>query len=184
MDIQHLTSWQAVGVAALLLALVFLLGRLSGRGGKLARPPYQRQPLLFSPDERAFFHLLKEAVGGECEIFGKIRVEDVIAPKRGASRELLAPVEERHFNFLLCDKNRLAPLCAIQLHARQAGPDPLQPICESLGLPLLRFQAGAAYSVLEVRESVRKAMARQPFCPVEADGRREPSISSIDDLPL
>jgi len=176
-------AWPLAGGIAALALLLFLLRRVAGRRGKLSRHPCQRQSALFSLDERAFFRVLKDAVGGKYAIFGKIRVDDIILVKQGASREAVDAIAGRHFDFILCDPDTLSPACAIQLHGKaQAGPDLLPSICENLGLPLLRFPVQADYSVEDIREKLRKAMAKEPFYLAETAGRKEPRISSIEDM--
>ncbi len=147
--------------------------------------------MIFTADDRAFFRMLKDAVGGEFEIFGKIRVCDIIVPKKGASghavKKAFSSIEGRHFDFVLCEKNNLAVACVVQLHdkphsVRQNKEDPLIPICGNLGLPLLRFAITADYSVEEIREKLRKTIIKEPFLLVEMDGRKEPRISGIDGM--
>lgn len=176
-------TWQIIALLAALAAAAFLFRRLTGRGGK-SRHPYQKQTALFSPDDRAFFHPLKQAVGEEYEIFGKIWAGDIIIAKKAVPVDAFA---DQHFDFVLCDKSSLAVVCAIQLHDkthpdRQAKADVLQPICETLGLPLVRFQIKADYPVEEVREKLRKAMVKEPVYLLETDGRKEPRISNIEDM--
>ena len=127
----------------------------------------------------------------EYEIFGKIRVTDIIVPKKGASARAVtkafSSIEDRYFDFVLCEKINLAAVCVVQLHdtkhsVRQNENDPLILICENLGLPLFRFAITADYSVEEIREKLRKAIIKEPFLLVETDGRKEPRISSIDGL--
>jgi len=173
---------QIVAALAGLGVVFLLLKRLGRRGGKLSKHPYQKQTALFSADERAFYRTLKDAVAGEYELFGKIRVIDIIVPKKG---EALGSLGGERFDFVLCDKRTLAVVCAIQLRekARSAPEaDPLQTACENLGLPFLRFQAGADYRAEEIREKLRKAVVKEPLRLQDAGGRKEPRISNIDDM--
>ena len=180
-------TWQIVGIIAALIAFLFIFKLLAGRGGKLSRHPYQKHVALFSADDRAFFLRLKESMGDEYEIFGKIRADDIIIPKQGVYPEGGSPIAGWHFDFVLCDKQNLAVACAIQLHDktqadRHAEPDPLQAICGNLGLPWVRFQVKADYSVGEIRQKLQQAMAKEPFYYMETDGRKEPRISNIEDM--
>ncbi len=182
-------NWQIIAIIAALIALLILFKLFTSRGGgKLARHPYQKHAMLFSPDEQAFFRALKEAVGEEYEIFGKIPAGDIIVPKRDGAGKASASLDGRHFDFVLCDKTALAVVCAIQLQdkthpSRQAGEsDPLPLICENLGLPLVRFHVQADYETGEMRERLQKAMVKEPFHWMETDGRKEPRISNIEDM--
>jgi hypothetical protein len=171
---------QIIGGFAGLAMVTFLFRRLAGRSGKPARHLYQKHVALFSADERAFFMPLKAAVAGEYEIFGKLPVDDIITPKKDSPRAAHA-ISGRYFDFVLCDPRSLNVVCAIQLQDK-AEAEPLQTICEGLGLPLLRFQPEVDYSAGEVRETLRKAMVKEPFYLAETDGRKEPRISNLDDM--
>lgn len=181
-------TWQMIAGIAALIVSVYLLQRFAGRGGKLSRHPYQKNVALFSADDRAFFLRLKEAMGEDHEIFGKIRVDDIIIPKQDTYPEGDdSPITGRHFDFVLCDKKTLAVACVIQLHDKtqpdhRAEPDPLHAICDNLGLPWARFQAEADYSIEEIRGKLQQTMAKEPFHYLETDGRKEPRISNIEDI--
>jgi len=187
------SSLIAAASAVLLLALLFRI--FVRHGGKLARLVYQKRGALFSPDDRVFYRALKQAVGGEYEIFGKIRVTDLVQPKKvvasDVSRAGLAAIVGQHFDFVLCDVNTLAVTCVIQLHDKtnpaqqpEYKDDALKPVCDSVGLPLLRFPIKAEYSADEIRDKLQAAMSREPLYLIETDGRKEPRISGIENLKL
>ena len=187
-------NFSVLAAGAGVVLLVILVAVFSRHGDKLARLVYQKRVALFSPDDREFYHVLKQVVAGDFEVFGKIRVADIVYPKkvvvpRGGNRTGLSPVAGRYFDFVLCDLISLNVVCAIQLHdktnpARQAEfqDDALSSVCDSVGLPLVRFAIKAQYSVDEIRDKLQAAMSKEPLFLVEPDGRREPHISSIEDL--
>jgi hypothetical protein len=184
-------NWQITAFAAGFILLAFLLKRLYWDGKKPSRHPYQRNSVLFSADDRAFFRALQDAAGAEYEIFGKILVSDIIVPKKGASGRAVNaafnPIEGRRFDFVLCDKKMLAVACAVKLHdkshsSRQNEEDPLIAICEQVGLPFVRFPIKADYAAPEVLEKLRTALYKEPLSLVQTDGRKEPRISSLDNI--
>lgn len=186
-------NWLIVAVVAALIVLPILVKVFSRNGGKAAKHPYQKHTALFSPDDRVFYRALKEAVGYEYEIFGKIRVADIVLPKKGSSRDdarlAFSPIAGRHFDFVLCDKNNLTVACAIQLRdktnpAKQAEDqkNPLKTVCEAVALPFVRCDIKADYSIPEIREKLQSALRKEPFFLTETDGRKEPRISNIEDM--
>lgn len=186
-------NWLIVVVVGALLVLPILFKAFSRTSGKTARHPYQKHTALFSPDERVFYRALKEAVGEEYEIFGKIRVADIVLPKKGASRNdarlAFSPIAGQHFDFVLCDRKNLAVACAIQLHDKtnptkqaERQDNPLKAVCETVALPFVRFAIKADYPIAEVREKLLDAVREEPFFMIETDGRKEPRISNIEDM--
>lgn len=186
-------NWLVIAVIGALIVVAILVRVFARNGSKTSKHPYQKYIALFSPDDRVFYEALKEAVGDKYEIFGKIRVADIVLPKKGSSRDdarlAFSPIAGRHFDFVLCDKKNLAVTCAIQLRdktnpARQAEDQkrPLQSVCEAVALPFVRFDIKADYSIPEVREKLLNALRKEPFFMIETDGRKEPRISNIDDM--
>lgn len=181
---------QMIAITALaILVLVFLMLRGFRRGKKPSRYAYQRRGLLFNPDERAFYWMLQQAIGEDYEVFGKIHAADLILPKKNSAytgKKAFNPVEDRVFDFILCEKKSLNVACAIQLNASsqivQREQDPLLPICETVGLPLVRFIVQADYSIEIIRERLHQALVKAPLPLGETGGRKEPHISNIDGI--
>lgn len=185
-------TWLIPAAVAALIVLLVLWKGLSRHGGRIIRHPYQKHAHLFSADDRVFFQALKSAMGDEYEIFGKIRVADIVLTKKSKtqrdSRRAFNPLAGRLFDFVLCDKKTLAVVCAVQLHdktnpARKTEQDdPLKRICESVSLPFVVFPIKADYSPEEIRDKLRQSLTQEPFYLIETDGRKEPRISSFEDV--
>lgn len=141
---------------------LFLKGKEHAGKGKL---PYEKIDALFTPAERSFYGVLKQAVGGEWEIFGKVRLADVIAPRKGMSRsnwqKAFNRISAKHIDFVVCNKEDLSILCAIELDDKSHGnksrrerDEFIESACDAAGLRLVRFPARKAYVIEEVRTTV------------------------------
>ncbi|HLT90394.1 MAG TPA: DUF2726 domain-containing protein [Woeseiaceae bacterium] len=156
---------------AVLLALA-VLARLVSARGKPARYPYGRKEALFTPAERSFLGVLEQAVGQHYRVFGKVRVADAIGVKSGLSsserQSALNRIRSKHFDFLLCDREDLSIVCAIELDDKSHGRSSrrerdafLDELCRNTGLPLLRIRASKAYPVPEIRVKILEATGRK-----------------------
>lgn len=125
--------------------------------------PYQKIDTLFSPAERSFLGILNQVIGDQVQIFGKVRVADVIAPKKGINRsewqKAFNKISGKHFDFLVCDKKDLSVLFAIELDdkshnskKRQERDVFLKGACNSADLPLIQIPAQATYNINEIRQ--------------------------------
>lgn len=168
----------------LLLFVIFvvvagLLTGLKGKapGGNADDYPYTQIPTLFSAAERSFLGVLDQAVGEQYRIFGKVRVADVIQARRGLDngkrQTAFNKIQSKHFDFLLCAKNDLSVLCAIELDDkshqqsnRKERDRFLVNACRASGLPLLQVPAKRAYTVQELRariyDSLESVTLKQP----------------------
>lgn len=184
------------GYGALIVLLLWLLLYLRAR--RHMRPvgfSCQAQRTLFDPEERFLFSALKEAIGDQFEVFGKIHASEILHPRKGASRnearDLLRAMAGRRFTFVLCHKADLSIAAIVEMsrhgHARkfpEAG-DPAAELCRAANLPLIPIQASPYYDPEEIRATILEEVRREPVFPVELDGRRiEPRISSLDGLPF
>jgi hypothetical protein len=188
-------NWLLVGGIVLAAALLLALRAWLGGSGKASKHSYQKRDFLFSPEQRLFHAALIQAAGDDYAVFGPIRVGDLVSPRSSSSRNAAPPefevVEDRRFPFVLCNKADLSIACAVQLQEHviagkkpQAAPDPLKPICQSAGLPLLAFEAGPWYDAGEIKDAIAQAVRKEPLYLTEADGRKEPRISRLDNLDL
>jgi hypothetical protein len=183
------------GIVAIGGLALWVMRTLPGRRGKPARVDYQKRDFLLSPEERLFFTALKQAVGDQYEIFGKIQVRDVVSSRSGPGRP--SPLAEyevlegRHFAFVLLNPADLSIACAVQLREHswggkqsQASTDPLKFICHAAGLPFVIFEAGPLYDANEIRELIAAAVHKEPLYFAESDGRKEPRISGLENFEL
>jgi hypothetical protein len=134
---------------------------------------YRKLDTLFSPAERSFLGILNQVVADNAYVFGKVRVADVIAPEKNASRKkrqiLFNKISSKHFDYILCDKNDLSILCAIELNDKSHNSKKrkdrdkfLTAACESANFPLIQVPAQAAYNIDEIRESLINHMSSIP----------------------
>lgn len=154
--------WISLSVVLVAVALFFLARRLEkGKPGRTDFP-YQKVAALFSPAERSFLGVLQQAVGNNAAIFGKVRVADVLEPKKGLGRSAkqtaLNKISNKHFDFLLCDKEDVSVACVIELDdgsptpkGRHTEDEFLKRACEAAGIPLVRIPAQSACAVSEVQ---------------------------------
>ena len=132
--------------------------------------PYTMTRVLFSPAERSFLGVLDEAVGQEYRVFGKVRVADIVEPRRGLDRSkrqtALNRTLSKHFDFVLCAQTDLSVVCVIELddrshqaQRRQERDAFLAGLCAAISLPLIQIPVRRSYSVPEVRAKVEGALS-------------------------
>lgn len=131
---------------------------------------YQKISTLFTPAERSFLGVLNDAISSEYAIYGKVRVADVLevksTPDKSKYQTAFNKISSKHFDYIVCNKNDLSVLCAIELddksHNKSNRIDRdkfLESACNSAKLKLIRFEAKYTYSVQDVREKVLAAIA-------------------------
>lgn len=159
-------SWTLIALLILgvVLFALALIAKQSPREIKGAGDfQYQRLDVLFTAAERSFLGVLKLSVSNEVEVFGKVRVADVITPKKGQDRstwqKAFNKISSKHFDFLICNKDDLSPICAIELndksHSSKKGKERdrfLEAACKSAGVPLVQIPAKAKYQVTDINE--------------------------------
>jgi len=124
--------------------------------------PYQKAGVLFTPAERSFLGVLNQAVEERGIVLGKVRVADVMIPKKGLSpserQRAFNKISAKHFDFLLCDNNDLSVICAVELNDsshqssnRQKRDEFLKGACGAAGIPLIQVPAKSSYVIDEVK---------------------------------
>ena len=158
-----------IGIFIVLVIVIFfaiaLIQLLQQQEVKPNEFPYRKLDAFFSPAERSFLGVLIQAAGSDTQVFGKVRVADVIAPQKGMSRsdwqKAFNKISGKHFDYLLCDKNDLSVLCAIELDdsshnskKRKYRDEFLKGACQSANVPLIQVSAKARYSIHEIHQSI------------------------------
>jgi Protein of unknown function (DUF2726) len=143
----------------LIIAVVlkeFLRGRAEGRLS------YERRDRLFSAAERSFLGVLEQIVGEEYRVIGKVRIADIIRPRKGlpigARISAFNRITSKHIDFAVCDPKTLQVIGVIELDDsshnridRQLRDKFVDAALSSAGVPLVRIPAQRAYSPAEIR---------------------------------
>jgi len=156
----------AVAVALLVIAVVLLKLLPAPK----FRFPYKAKGPLLTPAERSFYGVLEHAFGDKVEIFGKVRLADLIEPIQGMSRskwqKAFNRISPKHVDYLLCSKKDLSIICAIELDdashqkaGRAQRDDFLDGVFASANIPLLRVPAQAGYTPSQIRAMVLRLLA-------------------------
>src|SRR5207245_3737724 len=126
------------------------------------RSPYQRRQFL-SAAERSFFGVLVQAVSDEYLVFAKVRVADLLRVRPG-EREPQAHLNRiiaKHVDFVLCDRESIAPVLAIELddssHSERNRPERdkfLDDAFSGAELSLVRVPARRTYDPAGLRAEI------------------------------
>jgi hypothetical protein len=121
------------------------------------------RPLL-SEAERNFFHVLKLAAGDSL-IFVKVRLADMVTPKKTHSRSAwkssFGKISQKHVDFVLCSKTDIAILAVVELDDRShlsfdrgLRDAFVDEALTSAGIPVIRIRAKQSYSLAEIRKAL------------------------------
>ncbi len=165
-------SW--IGIALVVVAVVVIFLKLSQQQETTSTEyPYMKMDSLFTPAERSFLGVLTKAAGDDVCVFGKVRVADVIRPKKGLAKSdwqsAFNKISAKHFDYLLCKKDDMSILCAIELDdsshkskKRKKRDAFLRGACQSADLPFVQIPARPAYTVKEIYKSIADYLPRGP----------------------
>lgn len=171
-------------VAIVIMAVAVALRHREPPGDPTALP-YALQSTLVSPAERSFLGVLDQASGEDCRVLVKVRVADVLriegVQDKSKRQSAFNRIAAKHFDFVLCNPDTLAPIAAIELDdrshrrtSRQHRDTFLDKACETAGLPLIRISAANTYAPAEIREQLREVLpARQ------GDGTTETQTAEV-----
>lgn len=127
---------------------------------------YQVKGKLFTPAERSFLGVLEQAIEDKYYIFGKVRIADILTPKKGYSRSnwqrAFNSIAKKHFDFVLCNKDDLSVATVIELNdkshqnTKTSRRDNLVgQYCVSAGLKLIKIKAKRSYDLNEIKNQLR-----------------------------
>jgi hypothetical protein len=131
--------------------------------------PYQKKEYLLTRAEKDFFFVLQEIIGNDSLIFSKVRLLDILyIPKGIESREYyryLNKIQSKHVDFLLCDRENIKPLLAIELddsshlHPSRIERDNfIDKIFENAKLPILHIKYSKGYDREKLGQQIKTAI--------------------------
>jgi hypothetical protein len=148
-------------LVALLVVIATALHFLRS-GSSRTSYPYDCHRSLLSKAELAFYKSLVQAVGDGGVVFAKVRIADVIRPRKGMSpsnwQRAFNAISSKHFDFLVCALADAKVLIAIELDdASHRSPrarrrdELVDRACASAELALLRVPAARSYVPADLR---------------------------------
>ena len=128
--------------------------RSTGAAGdaKSALLPYKTRPLLTDEEQRFYALLRPEAERAGLDLLAKVRIADFISVAPGLEQDqwkrYYAKIQSKHVDFLLTDRQTLAPRLLIELQTSDACRMPsvleqemfIDCMCRSAGLPILHIR--------------------------------------------
>ncbi len=131
---------------------------------------YQRKAVLLSPAEAKFFEKLKSAVDDGYQVFGKVRLADIVEPRKDPGNSSQSGAYQRiaseHVDFVLVLSASMGIACVIELddvsHRKGGAVERDVIIEEALAdadVPLIRFEVQPIYSIDEIRDNLDDALS-------------------------
>ncbi len=167
-----IVSW--LGLLVIVLASVAVLHALrdaagGDRGGGSGTVGYRRCRSLLTPAERAFYEVLVRMFDpGRFIVMCKVRVADVIEPDAADRRQWRTAwnrISQKHVDFLLVERKRMAPVCAIELNDsshgkqnRQRRDEWLRDAFRQARMPLVFVRTARAYDPAGIRRQIKEAI--------------------------
>lgn len=172
---------QLILLVILLVAMAAISAAMKAKKGTENSFQYINRKKLMTPAERSFYGVLTQAVGNDIEIFSKVRLADIVSPENGLSRsdwqKAFNKISAKHIDFVLCAKNNLEILCAIELndssHNARSRTDRdglVETICRSAQVPFLTISAKASYNLEEVKKTISTVKTKRST--MATDGKR------------
>ena len=124
--------------------------------------PYSLRDDFMSNAEFSFYKVMTQVINNKAIICPKVSLNDIffVTEKDRSQHQIhLNKINRKHVDFLLCTKETLKPICAIELddssHLRQDRIERdafVDKVFEASGLPLVRFKNKSSYSINEIEE--------------------------------
>jgi hypothetical protein len=148
----------------MILLIVVALAAVKFNDGGL-NFPYKKKTTLFTPVERNFLQLLEVAIGDKYRVVCRVKLGDVLQVRKNtgkqSSRQAQARASSKYLDFVLCAKEDLSPMVAIDLvHLNgKVGYKSqrdwfVNGALESANIPHLRIKVKPGYKPQEIRECI------------------------------
>lgn len=163
----------------MICALIFSLIRekfLHRETSKSYGLPYKSREILFTPAELNFLNTLEQSLNKNYQIYGKVRLCDIIEPKNNldsrAQQRAFNRISSKHVDFVICNARSLAIEMVIELDDstheqgdRIARDEFLDAALKAANVPITRFPVNRAYTLRELQAKLGNFVitAQEPF---------------------
>jgi hypothetical protein len=152
--------------------------------------PFASKGQLFTGAERQFLSLIERAVQDEFRVICRVRLIDLLSLRKNTQQKIaksaLIRAGSKHVDFVLCDKNDMTPVMAIDLvyGSGKNGHNTQRDFfvngaLDTASIPHLRIKAKSGYTLSDIHECIETKLIplrrRQGKIPFSASPER-PSI--------
>lgn len=157
----------------MMLLIVVAVAAIKLNDGGLAFP-FRKKANLFTPVERNFLDLLDVAVGRQYRVICRVRLGDILAVRQGtdkkATRAALMRANGRHLDFVLCSKEDMSPIVALDL-VHNEGKEGYKTqrdwfvsgALDAANIPHLRIKVKSGYKPQDIRDCIEAKLAPVRF---------------------
>lgn len=156
-------------ILMLLVIIVIVILVLAKKRKNIEEPtnsalPYFRKKTLLNEGEQVLFHRLIEAMPA-CYVLAQVRLADIVGIKKCDNRQSwFNKIQSKSVDFVICNKSFVVLACVEldgKTHAqedRQKADRSKDEVLQTVGIPMVRIEAGKLGSVEEIKTLLKKAV--------------------------
>jgi hypothetical protein len=152
-----------------LVSLIVIVGVLASRLNDNSFPfPFDSKHSVFTPAEKNFQNLVEQAMGTKYRIINRVKLADIVTIRNGvsdrASQSAVNNAEGKYLDFVICDRNTMKLLGAIDLVDTQGKGYKIKKdwfvsgALEAASIPHLRIKVKANYTLDEIRACINSRL--------------------------
>lgn len=156
-----------------MVSLVVIVAVLASRLNDNSFPfPFDRKSAIFTPAEKNFQNLVEQAMGSDYRVLNRVKLSDILTIRNGvsskASQSAAKNADKKYLDFVLCDRNSMKLLGAIDLVDTQGKGYKIKKdwfvsgALEAASIPHLRIKVKANYTVEEIRSCINTRLIGTP----------------------
>ncbi len=149
-----------------MISLIVIVALLASRLNDNSFPfPFDKKATVFTPAEKNFQNLLEQAIGGDYRIINRVKLSDIVTIRNGvsarASQTAVSNADNKYLDFVICEKNTMKLLGAIDLVDTQGRGYKVKKdwfvsgALEAAAIPHLRIKVKSNYTLEEIRACIK-----------------------------
>jgi len=152
-----------------LVSLIVIVGVLASRLNDNSFPfPFDSKNAIFTPAEKNFQNLVEQAIGSKYRVINRVKLADIVTIRNGisdrASQSAVNNAEGKYLDFVICDRNTMKLLGAIDLVDTKGKGYKIKKdwfvsgALEAASIPHLRIKVKANYTLDEIRACINSRL--------------------------
>lgn len=148
-----------------MIGLIVIVALLASRLNDNSFPfPFDKKEAVFTSAEKNFQNLVEQAMGPDYRVLNRVKLSDVVTIRNGVSEKAgqtaASNAEKKYLDFVICDRNSMKLLGAIDLVDTQGKGYKIKKdwfvsgALEAASIPHLRIKVKANYTVEEIRSCI------------------------------